>query len=303
MANPLFEALGTTLGLGAARWIGPQIEVGLRKAATDLETDNPEAWHRLRHGWKLGLPFKGNLDKATILGSTAVNTIANGITSHLGPIGSTADEVVERVISEIPQILPRMMDPIAAEYKPRPGIKDPTNTEAITALQAFGAKFFTHLPHALVTFTGQTSGSRPFTRMGEQMQQAVNACGPFAVLAMSHIWMVEFNETDRSKYAGAYYALNSPTEVEIFLAAPNADARRVVLDFYLEVKKLRLPVTNEQLKAFWAFMQTTAWKGQIVPFLAGVTKDLNAHASSVRAKREAIVAARPKPFKFKLPWA
>ncbi len=286
-SNALLDAVGTTLGLGAARWVAPQLEGGFRRAAEMLATDNPEAWHRLRHGWKLKLPFRGNVDKKTIVGSTVLNTVAQSLTNHLGPLGGTVDEVVERVVSELPQVLPRVFDPIAEAYTPRPGVTAPTNDQAVEAFNLYTALFFKNLPFTLVTFTGGQNPTRLLTRMGEQMQQAVNACGPIAVLAMSHIWMEEFNEADRTKYAATFYAMNTPTEVEVFLSAPNKAARKTVLDFYVEMKRLRLPITSDQAIAFLKGLKTKGWDAHAVPFLKKAATDLNDHAAKVRAKRAA----------------
>lgn len=287
--NPVIEAAGTTVGLYLARWIEPRIKSGLSNTLEDLRLTNRSVHDMLLHGWKTDTGYRDKVDLNTILGITVINSLAGKITDHLGPFSEVVDEIVERVVSAVPDILPEVLTPAADKFQPEPGVLAPSRPQLEAAMRIYLLVFWQKLPRTLVGQIDAFNPSRWFTKMGEQMQQAVDACGPLAMLELSLFWMRRLDEAERDKYSSVYFAFNTPDEVMNFIGLPNVESRRLWLEMLFELHKMRWGLTLHEQRELFERLRGLQ-REQIGPFLRVMTQYL-------RDKRQGWRDSHPELFR------
>lgn len=288
------EAAGTSIGLYVARWVEPRIKATLSTALENLRIKTPQVYSTLVYGWKTYPDYRSDIDRTTILGITAINTLAGRLTKQLGPFSEVADEIVERVISALPDILPEVLDPVAEKYQPAQGQAKPSRAELGAAMKTYLQTFGEALPRMIVGQIDTFNPSRWLTRMGEQMQQAINACGPLAMLAMANFWMNVLTKRERKEYAFVFYAFNTPEEVMNFLGLPNDKARRLHLKMLDEQRRGRFLLSPNDLRRIRGELNRF-YRNILAPTLQDVSSEIRSWRSSWRRDHPELFAPPPEP--------
>jgi len=274
-------------------FVRPTLERYVAAFFVNAEREHPEEMQRVYWVHQNDAVLWGQFRTALVGGFTVAGIVTGNLTQRAGAIGGVLGEMLEQPINSMPGIVDREIQNRARAARFPDGYRV-TEADALgavgTMLKNDFVEHFREMYGRLIDHFGPMKFS--LERSPDQHIRVLRQCpaeyrfGERGIIT----WLNRQHPDLQESYYRVFPVLNELGEVVTFWKMSD-DERAAWIEYIWQGRKLRLPLTPEQLREM-RDLAKKGWTNVLAPFLRRVGDQLHGHAADVRRQREESAARR-----------